>query len=131
MRTVVVRLFRGATPALAFLYVPVPAYVLWIDFKRYSSSPAILLAPAMVALIAGYVDRRRSPFHVALWLATATYAVIIIDTIVSVFMSDLHWDMVPFVLGGAAAWAGVIIGLPTLLCTVLGRYFRDLLRRRR
>jgi hypothetical protein len=124
MRIIVASLFRGATPALALLYVPVPAYVLWIDFKRYSSSPAILLAPALVALIGGYVDRRRGPFHVALWFATATYAVIIVDTVVSAVRGDLHWATVPFVLGGAAAWVTVIIGLPTLLCTALGRYFR-------
>lgn len=131
MRTAVASLFRGATPALALLYVPVPAYVLWIDFKRYSSSPAILVAPALVAVIAGYVDRRRGPFHVALWFVTATYAVIIVDTVVCAIRGDLHWTMVPSVLGGAAVWVAVIMGLPTLLCTVLGRCFRAVLLRHR
>jgi len=109
---------------LAALYVPVPAYVLWIDFKRYSNSPAILLEPALVAVIAGYADQRRGPSHVALWLTAATYVVVIIDTALSAARGDLRWYEAPLVLGYAAFWMAAIVGIPTVFCAVLGRHIR-------
>lgn len=102
----------------------VPSYVLWMNFKRYSGSPFVLLIPALLAILAGYVDRFRSPFQCATWLVAATYVVIVLDTVWSASKGDLNWGLVPFVLGGAAGWTVVVIGLPTFVCVLIGRLIR-------
>jgi hypothetical protein len=92
-----------------------------MNFKRYSGSLFVLLIPALLAMLAGFIDRSRSPFHCAAWLVAATYVVIALETVWSASNGNLNWGLVPFVLGGAAAWTVVLIGLPTFLCVLIGR----------
>lgn len=105
---------------LAAFYVPVPAYVLWINFQRFSGPRSVLLIPVFISIGAGYLDRSRGPFRVALWLVVATYCVIAFDTIRECSTGGLTWLWAPVVLVGAAVWSGVVIGIPTLLCTLAG-----------
>jgi hypothetical protein len=121
MRAQVVEQLRGVTPLLAIFYVPIPAYVLWINFYRYGGPLWVLLIPAALAFAAGLFDRKRNPMQVAAWLLAATYFVIVADTILELGKeSPKDWLMAPVILVGAVIWTGIVIGLPTVFCTVLG-----------
>ena len=111
-------LLSGTTPVIAVLFVPVPAYVLWLHFQNYSGPVAVLLLPAALAFLAGYTDRYRTPFQIATILASATYAVIVVDTFLSI--RELSW-MALLVIPYAALWVIVTMGLPAFACVLLGR----------
>jgi hypothetical protein len=125
MRTQSLTPLHSVTPLIAVLFAPVPAYVLWMNFKRYAHSPLLLLIPAVLALLAGYLERKRNPFVVALWLVAATYCVIVIDAIRLTVAGQLPWPMLLPVIAGACVWTVVIIGLPAWTCTALGRWLRE------
>ena len=125
MRKRVGRVFSGATPPIALLYAPVPAYVLWMSFMRYSGPHSILVIPALLAFAAGYLDRRRNPLQVAVWLAIAVYGVIFIDALWELPREGVgSMLLIPVILAGAAAWTVMVIGVPTLICTILGHLVR-------
>ena len=120
----------GPTPVLAFLFAPVPAYVLWMHFLNYSGSRLILLIPVGIAVLTGFVERRRNPMEAGIWLVGATYGVIAADTVAAALSSDLAWGIVPALLFNAATWTAVTIGLPTLLLTTAGFLLRLWISRR-
>ena len=102
--------------------MPIPTYVLWMNFERYNGPHSILIIPALFATAAGYLDKDRGPLRAALWLAAATYCVIFLDAVLEFKAED--WLLLPAVLAGAAVWSAIVIGVPTLLCTLLGAWIR-------
>lgn len=109
---------------MAALFAPVPAYVLWVHFKDYAGSHAILLVPAALACLAGFLDRSRDPRGITVWMAGATYGAIVLDSLHAATTGDLEWLMLPPVILFAVLWVGLIVGVPAFICAGLGAWLR-------
>jgi hypothetical protein len=118
------RIFFGVTPWIAVFFAPVPAYVLWINFKSYTGSPFVLVIPVALAIAAGYFERVRGLWDTARWLMAATYCVIAIGSIIDSGKDHVDWWMLPLILVGALAWTAVAVGIPALLFVAVGRWLR-------
>lgn len=124
MRNRLSQSFLGVTPWIAVIFAPVPAYVLWVNFKRYTGSPFVFLIPVALAIAAGYFERVRGLWATARWLTVATYSVIAIDSVIDSGKDHVDWWMVPLILVGALAWTAVAVGVPALLFVAVGRWLR-------
>ncbi len=67
-------MFIGATPVLALGFAPIVAWVLSLDFED-SNSPWLLMVPAGLAVLSGYLDNQRSVVALAVVLSTFAWCI--------------------------------------------------------
>jgi hypothetical protein len=116
-----IRPFIGVTLALAVVYAPVVAYVLWSHFLNYTGSDWILVLPVAASLIAGFLDHKLSAFRCAVTLACSAYAIAVADAVHEAILGRSPWYEVPMTAVFAAFWFSTAIFLATMVLVMAGR----------